>query len=1807
MAYSAVVYAAGGPYTPNQTLDPSCVPTDNTCYVVSSGGGTWGQITGVLSNQTDLQTVLGGKFNAPSGTTSQYVRGNGSITTLDTSVVPENGNLYFTNARAIAAPLTGFSSAPGTVTSLDTTVSALGKLSGNIDAKLTSTLADSRIFVGNGSAVATAVALSGDATISNTGVLTLATTGVTAGSVGSGTAVPVITFDSKGRATSVTTANILLQNIGGALSTTQQNAISFGNISGTVNLSTQIASTLGVSHGGTGNITFTSNALLIGNGTGALGQVIPGTDGQVLSLSGGVPTYVNPLAAFTIQNGLTGTNPGTVELGGTLAHNTNLALGGYTFGINGTGTANISANTAVNLTSSGGAIGFNTSVPSVTIANNGDLAFFTYPQSRNDSGTTTPVNFLYTDNGGNVLSGTKTSFIAGGLGFTPGSVVFANASGGLTQANSGLFFNGSSNRLGIGTATPAQALDVSGNVQFSGALMPGGSAGAAPSGSAYNVLVSAGTGVTPTWTSFNFNNIADTRIAAARGSSSGTGIVELDNTGVVPLNEIPSSVFNNTFVRPSFSGTGGCTSLTHPPANQGDICEDTSTNTNYVLTSNTPSNTGDWIALLTPAPPVSSVNGAVGNVTLTASNGLTYDSNTDLQLGGTLGQDTEIDQSGNYISFPGTGGFGIGTTSGNVPSQALQVVGNFELDGAFMPNGNAGTSGKVLQSTGPGSSPIWVTPPTRASGSTLGDMEYWNGSSWITFGIGTNGQKLSVVGGTPAWSSEGQIVSLNGLTGTAQTLAVGSSGSDFNISSSGTTHTFNIPTASATARGLLSSADWTTFNGKGAIGGAVSGGTATQVLYTDNSGNLTSDANFTRDSSTGDTNVVLDTGGGVLGGLYLTTSLANIGVPFMGIIHGTVSLNSNSDNAIMGVLDDSSGTVGFNDPNAIIIQSNNSTGASAGFIAGANLGAASMQANGSTGNARASISATGYGAVNLNTSDGGEIRMANQSGDLFFNLVLNSNPFLSFGDLGSGNGTNFTLNDTSKNIAVGLNSFDGNFFIQNQSLNKLFAASPNNGHPNITIGAEGFGNNTNISVNDANKKVYIAGGTYSSYINPTPVFSGSGVNDLSLLASYHGGGSATYTITIDNLAQTVLYAGSGMWNHMPFNIGDTVTGTSSGATAIVKSFSNENGTVAIVVGSLSGSFTLSETITDSASGASLPSIFMASIDTYTWVNGATTVTDIPMQFGGTLSDGLGVKIGFGIGIGHTVGDSWTLAFVSTNAISHMAVFDANSGLYRIGDLDGAYNKSSLTVDDVSQTISANVNNGFYVSSADSGDVWFDVNPNSYFATIGDINNAHNRTYLSVNDGTQSLVFQAGDKMVFQNNFGAPLLSVNAGTNAITFNGAYTFPSGSGSANEVLMSNGSGSLLWTPVVIGSTNSLGSETWLGANAGGGSGSTTSTVFIGDNAGINAGNASYSVFLGKNAGSGASGANDSIFIGNGAGQSDTVNDSSGGTSILIGENTSTGARPNSIALGTGATNTASNQFMVGSSGTPITSMVITGASGQTCLLQPGTGVSCTSDQTLKTNIVDIPGDTLDTLSQLRTVTYNWISDPNGAQMIGFLAQDMQLHYPELVTTDPNGKLAVNYASVTPLLVEAIRELGLKVAPMMDLTTTDNSFVGQLITWLGNSANGIFNLYAKTFIGSEADLNSLCMTDSSGAKTCITKSQLDQIIQNQNNGTVGGSGSGTTGGNSTGSVTTTGTTTGTTGGDVSSSTGVDAGGSTTSTSTTGTPPDTTGTTTGTTGGDATTTTGTTTGTTGGDVSSSTGVDAGGSTTSTATTGTPQ
>ena len=78
------------------------------------------------------------------------------------------------------------------------------------------------------------------------------------------------------------------------------------------------------------------------------------------------------------------------------------------------------------------------------------------------------------------------------------------------------------------------------------------------------------------------------------------------------------------------------------------------------------------------------------------------------------------------------------------------------------------------------------------------------------------------------------LTALNGLTEQVQFLATGTSGTDFAINSTAATHTFNLPTASATNRGALSSADWTTFNNKIPLAGTINAAPITGRLRTTN-------------------------------------------------------------------------------------------------------------------------------------------------------------------------------------------------------------------------------------------------------------------------------------------------------------------------------------------------------------------------------------------------------------------------------------------------------------------------------------------------------------------------------------------------------------------------------------------------------------------------------------------------------------------------------------------------------------------------------------------------------------------------------------------------------------------------------------------------------------------------------------------------------------------------------------------------------------------------------------------------------------
>jgi hypothetical protein len=102
---------------------------------------------------------------------------------------------------------------------------------------------------------------------------------------------------------------------------------------------------------------------------------------------------------------------------------------------------------------------------------------------------------------------------------------------------------------------------------------------------------------------------------------------------------------------------------------------------------------------------------------------------------------------------------------------------------------------------------------------------YLSSSDWTTFNnkmsslslttTGTSGS-ATLVGSTlniPQYLGSA-VTSLGSQTGATQTFSTDTTGTDFTITSAANNHKFSIPNASASARGLLTAADYSTFNGK---------------------------------------------------------------------------------------------------------------------------------------------------------------------------------------------------------------------------------------------------------------------------------------------------------------------------------------------------------------------------------------------------------------------------------------------------------------------------------------------------------------------------------------------------------------------------------------------------------------------------------------------------------------------------------------------------------------------------------------------------------------------------------------------------------------------------------------------------------------------------------------------------------------------------------------------------------------------------------------------------------------------------------
>jgi hypothetical protein len=450
-------------------------------------------ITIASTGATDAFTII----QTDHGTFPTALSPTSTLTLTSTDLVI-TGN---SGSNSVTYGLATVNTSPGTYTYATLTVNGKGLVTSasNGVTPLTTTLPSGDIFVGNGSNVATATALSGDALLSNTGVLTLDTVNANVGSFGSSTSIPSFTVNAKGLITAAS-GNVVIAPAATLTGTTlASNVVSSSLTSiGTITSGTWNGTTIGVPYGGTGlSTTPTNGQLLIGSTSGSnyvLNTLTAGTGISITNASGSITvTNTSPSSGGTVTSVAQTTNTisGLTISGSPITTNGTLALtlaqattstngylsstdwntfnnkqvaGNYITALTGdvtaSGPGSVTA-TLATVNSTTGSFGSSTAIPSFTVNGKGLITLagtnVVIAPAGTLSGTTlnsTVISSSLTSVGtitSGVWNGTTISIANGGTGQTTVSAAF-NALSPLTTAGDLLYYNGTTNtRLPIGT------------------------------------------------------------------------------------------------------------------------------------------------------------------------------------------------------------------------------------------------------------------------------------------------------------------------------------------------------------------------------------------------------------------------------------------------------------------------------------------------------------------------------------------------------------------------------------------------------------------------------------------------------------------------------------------------------------------------------------------------------------------------------------------------------------------------------------------------------------------------------------------------------------------------------------------------------------------------------------------------------------------------------------------------------------------------------------------------------------------------------------------------------------------------------------------------------------------------------------------------------------------------------------------------------------------------------------------------------------------------------------------------------------
>jgi hypothetical protein len=467
----------------------------------------------------------------------------------------------------------------------------------------------------------------------------------------------------------------------------------------------------------TGNIKF-SGAVMPGNDAGTTGFVLTSAG------AGNAPTWTDPNSYITSGWQLDGSTLSSVKKFGTLSYHD------IPFVTNNVEKMRLMAD---------GKLGIGKTNPSEILDIVGNVRFSGALMPGNAAGSsgtflmssgtgTAPTWGEAWKPDGNTISGTKS---LGTTSYTDLPLITNNVEKMRIKADG---------KVGIGTATPAQVLDVSGNVAFSGALMPNGSAGS----SGY-FLTSAGTNTPPTWTN-------PSTLAWAPGGNTFSGN---QNFGTVSYHDVPFITANTEKMRLMADGKLGIGKTN--PSEILDVVGNIRLSGAF-MPNNSAGTSGFFLTSAgTNTPPTwtdpSTLAWKPGGNTFSAEQDFGTSSYHDLPF---------ITAGSEKIRLKADGKVGIGKTA---PSEILDVVGNVRFSGALMPNNAPGSSGAFLMSAGAGNSPTWADA-WKPGGNTLSSAQNFGTASYhdIPFitansekmrlmangrlGIGTTnpGQMLEVVG-----------------------------------------------------------------------------------------------------------------------------------------------------------------------------------------------------------------------------------------------------------------------------------------------------------------------------------------------------------------------------------------------------------------------------------------------------------------------------------------------------------------------------------------------------------------------------------------------------------------------------------------------------------------------------------------------------------------------------------------------------------------------------------------------------------------------------------------------------------------------------------------------------------------------------------------------------------------------------------------------------------------------------------------------------------------------------------------------------